>query len=454
MRNGIYHVMDISEIKQRLELALRPVEKPPTLEEVLKHVSTRGVLRGPVDWVFPGWMLYVEYAAEKIAESFQLTEEERRQLFHFRDTLKRLLLEAWTQTKEKLTALYKAVAEGTYRVEGNRLYAPDGTWMEKTSLVPRIPIHGIGASVRFPDVLKLPHERLELFQLGWRASDEFTNSRKSNSDYAAMKTAQPWQAFAWMAVRFGELYANVTSVNLTREGVSVVIRIIATSWRQKWNKDKAITLVVGYLRRGEWTPMFTMWLGDGKARWRNILRGRYVVSIAAKEPWRLGLVASTYEALAATGREAFVKLREAAGVYGELLDLLRAHKWIYVKLATDDGFRATAKQNKKSITVEGVVMYLRLVSGRGGSLLAEHYTRDPDKALATVDKLKAAELRPNIVKSGPNYVVYIATTDLLKLAEEDETIRKAIALYLADKAKNGTPRQREIAEKILQRHPF
>jgi virulence-associated protein VagC len=134
------------------------------------------------------------------------------------------------QAKKKLTALYKAVAKDTYRVEGKRLYAPDGTWMEKTSLVPRIPIHGIGASVRFPDVLKLPQEKLELFQLGWRASDEFTNSRKSNSDYATMKTAQPWQVFAWVAVRFGELYANATSVNLTREGVSVVIRIIATSW--------------------------------------------------------------------------------------------------------------------------------------------------------------------------------------------------------------------------------
>jgi len=41
--------MDISEIKQRLELALKPVEKPPTLEEVLEEVSRRGVLRGPVD---------------------------------------------------------------------------------------------------------------------------------------------------------------------------------------------------------------------------------------------------------------------------------------------------------------------------------------------------------------------------------------------------------------------
>lgn len=39
-----------------------------------------GVLRGPVDWVFPVWMLYVGYAAQRITETFQPTEEERRQL--------------------------------------------------------------------------------------------------------------------------------------------------------------------------------------------------------------------------------------------------------------------------------------------------------------------------------------------------------------------------------------
>jgi hypothetical protein len=66
--------MELNEIRQRLELALRLVEKPPTLEEVLEQVSTYGVLRGPVDWVFPAWMLYVEYAAERIAETFQLSE--------------------------------------------------------------------------------------------------------------------------------------------------------------------------------------------------------------------------------------------------------------------------------------------------------------------------------------------------------------------------------------------
>jgi hypothetical protein len=437
------------EIKQRLELALRPAE-PPIIEEVLEQVSRRGVLRGPVDWVFPAWMLYVEYATQRIIETFPLSEEERRQLFHFRDTMKQLLLEAWMQTKEKLTALYKAVVEGTYRVEGNKLYAPDGTWMRIAKVAaPHIAIHGATAKTRFPDVLKLPREKLELLQLGWRASDESVMG-----GWPAMGTTQPWQVFAWTATRYGELYIRIGSVNLTREGMSVIIHIIARSWRQRWSKDEAADLVVSHFGRGEWTPLLTMWLGDGNVRWKKILYGKYVVSIAAKEPWRLGLGVSTYEAIVATGREAFVKLWKAAGVYGVLLDLLKAHKWIYIKLATDDGFRAALRQNKNSITVAGVVMYLELVSGRGGSLVAKYFTRDLGNALAAVDKLKAAGLRPKIVRSNANYVVYIATADLLRLAERDETIRKAIALYLAEKVKNGTPRQKEIAEKILKRHPL
>jgi hypothetical protein len=338
--------------------------------------------------------------------------------------------------------------------------------------------------VRFPDVLKLPCERLELFQLGWRASDEFTNSRKSNSDYVATKTAQPWQVFAWVAVRYGELYANATSVNLTREGVSVVIRIIATSWRQRWSKDEAVDLVISHFGHGEWMPLLTMWLGDGKVKRKGMLSSKYELVIAAKEPWRLGIRKGAYEALVATGREAFVKLWKAAGVYGELLDLLKAHKWIEIELATDDVLRVAHKLRLKkrsidvlreaykhnngeitmvshaeadrpgTVVVAGVAMYLRLVSGRGGSLLAKRCTRDPEKAYAAADKLKAAGLSPNIVRSGPNYVVYIATTDLLKLADEDDAVRRAVALYLAEKVKNGTPRQREISEKMLKRHPF
>ena len=238
--------MELNEIKQRLELALRPVEKSPSIEEVLEQVSTRGVLRGPVDWVFPGWRLYVEYAAESIAEAFQLSEEEKRQLLHFRETLTRLLWEAWTQTKEKLATLYKAVAEGTYRVEGKRLYAPDGVWMYvRENLAPHILIRGVSASARFPDLLKLPRERLELLQLGWRASDE-----SNLNGQPIMSTTQPWQVFAWTATRYGKLYIYIVSIILTRKGASVSIQIVASGWRQKWSKAEAIDLVASHLKRG------------------------------------------------------------------------------------------------------------------------------------------------------------------------------------------------------------
>jgi hypothetical protein len=99
-------------------------------------------------------------------------------------------------------------------------------------------------------------------------------------------------------------------------------------------------------------------------------------------------------------------------------------------------------------------MHLELVSGRGGSLVAKYSTRDVGKALAIAERLESAGLRPNVARSGPNYVVYIATADLFRLAERDGEIRRAIALYLAEKAKNGTPRQREIAKKILKNPLF
>jgi hypothetical protein len=290
----------------------------------------------------------------------------------------------------------------------------------------------------------------------------------------------------WTATRYGELYIHIESINLTHERISVSVHFRANSWRQKWGKAEAVDLVASHLRRGEWTPLLTMWLGDGQAERRKVLSSEYKLMIAAKEPWRLGSSIGVCKALIASGKEAFAKLKESAGVYGELLDLLRAHKWIYIKLATDDGFRAAykLKAEKRSIdrlreayrqnsgeipteqfshaeeprrgavAVAGVMMSLHLVNGTGGSLRARRYVRTLGEAFTIAERLESVGLRPNVVRSGPKYLVYITTEDLLKLAEGDGDIRRAIALYLAEKAKNGTPRQKEIAEKILRRYPF
>jgi len=474
--------ISIDEIRRRLELALRPAE-PPALDEVLAAVGRNGKLRGSADWVFPAWRLYVDYVVKEIIDRFKPSAEEEEQLRDFGRKLNTLLGQAERQAKAKLTSIYKAVVDGTYRIENGKLYIPDGAWMYvREGFTPHIPIHGVTAKTRFSDILKLPRERLELLQLGWRASDEGNDSGRPG-----MGTTQPWQVFTWAALRYGELYVYVDSVILTREGASVHIHIKARGWRQRWSKAEATDLVASHLRRGEWTPLLTMWLGDGKAERSEVLSGEYKLVIAAKEPWRLNPSASASKALVARGREAFMRLRESAGAYGELLDLLKAHKWIDVKLATDDGFRvafklkarkrgidvlgtfgqngveASAEQlgylernsrRRGAVVVAGVVMYLELVGGRGGSLVAKYFTRDVGRALAIAGRLESAGLRPNVARSGPNYVVYIAAADLLRLAEGDGAVRRAIALYLAEKAKNGTPRQRELAERFLQRHPL
>jgi hypothetical protein len=99
-----------------------------------------------------------------------------------------------------------------------------------------------------------------------------------------------------------ESYVYIASVNLTREGVSVLICIIARSWRQKWSKAEAIDLVASHLRRGEWTPVLTMWLGDGEAKRRKVLHGEYELVNAAKEPWKLNISIGVRKALVATGK--------------------------------------------------------------------------------------------------------------------------------------------------------
>jgi hypothetical protein len=152
-------------------------------------------------------------------------------------------------------------------VEGNRLYAPDGTWIYIGGATSRLKIHGVSASVRFPDVLKLPRERLELLQLGWRASDE-----GKMKNWPVMETTQPWQVFVWTAARYGALRIRITSAILTREGISVAAHLRANSWRQKWSKAEAVDLVASHLRRGEWASLLTMWLGDGQAERRKALK--------------------------------------------------------------------------------------------------------------------------------------------------------------------------------------
>jgi len=228
----------------------------PNIDEVDTRVEKNGRLRGPVDWVFPAWMIYIEDKTQKIAETFPLAEEEKRALLGFGDIMKNLLQRAHEQAKAKLASIYDAIDDGNYRLEEGRLYAPDGAWMY-VSEEPHIVIEGIDVVAYFPDILKLPREKLELFQLGWEVHEE-----EGGDGHPAYTTADPSLFLAWAAVRFGELHVAVTRALLLEDGVAVEVRATARSWRKRWTKKEAERLVEKYKKRGVWEPFLTKQLAE------------------------------------------------------------------------------------------------------------------------------------------------------------------------------------------------
>jgi len=215
-------------------------DKNPNADDVLAAVERDGVLHGPLDWVFPAWEIYIEYATRRIAQTFPLADEERRQLLGFGDVMKDVLRKAHEQAKAKLTSIHNAINSNNYRLEEGKLHAPDGAWMYMSE-VPHIAIEGIDAVAYFPDVMNLSRVKLELFQLGWKVHEE-----EEEDGRPAYATANPALFMAWAAARFGELHVAVTRVLLLKDGAAVEVRATARSWRKRWKREEAEKLVYSW----------------------------------------------------------------------------------------------------------------------------------------------------------------------------------------------------------------
>jgi len=195
-----------------------------------------------------------------------------------------------------------------------------------------------------------------------------------------------------------------------------------------------------------------MWLGDGKARWGRI--GRFEIAVAAKEPWKIGRTTGDYEAVVAKGHDVFMRLAEAAGPYGMLLDLLKRHKWNYIKETVArkrsvDILREAVK-NPRSEDPDRVLasMKFSLVSGNGGTLIAAYYANTAEEAVAAANALETLGMRPNVVKSNRKYI-YVGLGDIKK----NKQLREAAMRSLMEKMRSGTPREREIVRRIIERNP-
>jgi hypothetical protein len=58
-------------------------------------------------------------------------------------------------------------------------------------------------------------------------------------------------------------------------------------------------------------------------------------------------------------------------------------------------------------------------------------------------------MRPNVVKSNRKYMIYVGLGDIKK----NKQLREAAMRFLMEKMRSGTPREREIVRRIIERNP-
>ncbi|RFA96047.1 hypothetical protein [Pyrobaculum aerophilum] len=442
----------VNEARKRLEIALAP-QKPPTLEEVLAEIGRRGVLSGSLDRVVEGYKNYVSYVTGKVLEVFKLSDREVSALQSFSHDIITILEKVRQESGQKLNVIKREIDKG---------YIPNSVKVVeyKGHVSFYVYLRRHSAYSHFPDLLKVSRDELEMFQIGWRASDE-----TAIGNLAAMGTTQPWQVFAWLAARPGEVKLEVGTLILTRRGPSLMFFLTSLDWEQKWDKSVAIKHAVKYIQQGEYRPLLTWWLGDGSVKWSFVEKRRYKLRIAVGDEIKRALlseIASYAErdqryVYIKGGKALFKSLIEAAGRYGELLEILGPHKWLYLKTV----YKPRKKRRKPTYAggrrikglidpIPGVVMNLLIVFNEGGALWATKYlpTREEAENLATA--LRAYGLEPRVVKQGPGFTVYLPTSELRKIASEK--VRRAIIQFLEEKLKHATSqRHKTIIERLIKK---
>jgi hypothetical protein len=123
-----------------------------------------------------------------------------------------------------------------------------------------------------------------------------------------MGTTQPWQIFAWAAVRYGHIQIYLSALNLNMTKPTLVWTIKSKSWNQQWPTREGKKLAQQVAEQHP-LGMLTWYLGDGEKHPEVF---RFAIQNDEKyEPKQLAqqILQAAYQ----TG-------------YGKLLDLLNSEK--------------------------------------------------------------------------------------------------------------------------------
>jgi hypothetical protein len=369
------------------------------------------VLYGTADTLFEKWRLYMRYVGEAVPRALSLPDDVATQFRQFVDGMFPLLDKAEKQAREKLAGICKAVEEGRVKIKSGKavshICADDACIKihanEHSSLVALLTLHGISTETYFPDMLRVPREELEAFQIGWRASDETAEDRRP-----MMVTTQPWQLFAWSATRPGWMRVHVINVGINASGLSLQVYAVARGWEQRWTKKEAQRLALEVIQRGDYRLLLTWWLGDGVVNRRNL---DLFLSIGVNDDknaeilGRYNAAKMTREIIGRKAVDLANMLLSSASRYGAILDVLYSHKWMYLKkLASIRQF-----SNPFYISIKGIKLRLHL------SAKTLHTVRYFTKREEAEKALNALKPHAKMYKDRQWYVVYIPWVKLREL---------------------------------------
>jgi hypothetical protein len=354
-----------------------------------------------------GQKKYFYRTSEAIIDAFDLPADKADMLRDFTKTLASLLDRAYLQAEAKLQKLQKALESNNVKVElASRAkktlhITPEGEeWHVRAHMVGdkrwlfSLPICKVSAEAEFPDILGLNSEALYYLQAGWRASDESYKQNKPR-----MFTTQPWQIFAWVAVRHGlqQIYLESLNLNMTKPTISW--GIATKSWEQQWPAREGKKLAQQVASQHP-LGMLAWYLGDGKRHKHDLkykvgnsdeYKSKSIIADIVKDAYRTR--------------------------YGTLLDLLESDKWATLK-------NLYPKQNPVHAELAG---YTFLLSWFGKVRVSIEFKneREARECVEILRQHGITQIRTTL--SHKKYVrVYFTTHEVLKLAEKYPQWRRAL----------------------------
>ena len=410
-----------------VERDLRASEISEMLDELAARVE---LARNKLGTLFEEHKRYLNEVLGNLINSdltSKLDKSAQAELLEFKEVSVKLLEKAFPQAKERLEKLKRTLSRGEVAVRsfhGKRtlhivprderwfvLAAHRGTW------VFQLPIHGVGATVHFPDFM-LPRGALELLQAGWRASDEGTHYRS-----ASMGTTRIDQLLAWLLTRPGVLHIRIAKLLLNKRGPSLAWYAYS-SWVQRWSKDEARALAFSNA-----LALLTLYLGDGR-----------------RHPSELQIVVGRKPIYMPKRKVQEIVDNAYVCQYGELLDLVRCEKWLTLK-------RILPKRDPVCVLFDSQHVHARFrfkYSKRMRYFRADAHFKSEEEAKRCAEELAKLGVYASVYRVSQRgyqyWIVTLGASEIAKLARTRAEWRHALEKFLEKKGLQNLLVTRELAE--------